>query len=196
MTDHDSGVNPRRHPDLPEIQHMEPPHYGRGPTTHSKYGAGNPRLVMIGVEDAAERTTYLLDREETTIGSGADCHIVLDGLLPHHATITHTDTDEYVLDSMGQTHTESPGEESPYDDAPKGSLLRHGSGFTIGDHSFAFQRSEYADHGRPFGGRSGGEGSRQSRQDPPPDYRPAHTDAIDQERIAKAMAERQRKHGA
>lgn len=195
MTDHDSGVNPRRHPDLPDIQHMEPPHYGHGPTTHSKYGAGEPRLVMIGVEDAAERPVYLLNHEETTIGSADDCDIVLEGLLPHHATISHTDTDEYVLDSVGQTQSESPGEESPYDDAPKGARLRHGSGFTVGAYSFAFQRSEYADHGRPFGGRAGGEGSRQSRQDPPPDYRPAHTDAIDQEKIARAMAAKKAQKG-
>lgn len=191
MTDHESSVNPQRHPDLPNTVHAEPPHYGHGPTTHSKYGAGNPRLVMIGVEDPAGSPVFLLDQEETTLGSSPDCDIVLEGLLPHHATISHTETDEYVLDSLGQTETSSPGEESPFDDAPKGARLRHGAGFKIGHYAFAFQRQEYADHGRPFGGREGGELSRQSRQDPPPDYRHAHTDAIDREKIARAMRERE-----
>lgn len=187
MTDHESGVNPRRHPDLPIILHKEAPHYGRGPTTHSTYGAGDPRIVMIGVEDPAGSPVYLIDREVITLGSSADCDVVLEGLLPHHATISHTETDEYVLDSQGETHTSTAGEESPFDDAPKGARLRHGSEFRIGAYAFSFQRAEYADHGRPFGGREGGEGSKQSRQDAPPDYRAAHTGAIGQHRIARAV---------
>lgn len=190
MTDHESSVNPRRHPDLPDIVHREPPHYGKGPTTHSEYGAGHPRLVMIGIEDPEGPPVFPIRGEVVTLGSAPDCDIALEGLLPHHATISHTETDEYVLDSLGDTKTSSAGEESPFDDAPKGARLRHGSEFSIGEYAFSFQRDEYADHGRPFGGREGGELSRQSRQDPPPDYRKAHTGAIDQEKIARAMEDR------
>ncbi|MGO1543887.1 MAG: hypothetical protein ACTHXA_06050 [Gulosibacter sp.] len=187
MTELDDGVNRQRHPDLPDLAHSDPPHFGSGPTTHSAYGAGEPRLVMIGFERGEDAPVFHLTREVTKIGSAPDNDVVLEGLLPHHATITHTDSDEYVLDSMGETETSSAGEESPYDDAPKGARLRHGGGFKIAGYSFAFQRREYADHGRPFGGRTGGEFSRQSRQESPPDYREAHTGAIDQERIADAQ---------
>lgn len=145
---------------------------------------------MIGVEEPAGSPVYLLTHESMSLGSAPDCDIVLSGISPYHATITHTATDEYVLDSIGETNTSSPGEESPYDDAPSGARLRHGASFKIGEYAFSFQRDEYADHGRPFGGREGGEFERQPGQVPPPDYRKAHTDAIDQDRIAREMEAR------
>jgi len=55
----------------------------------------------------------------------------------------------------------------------------------VGDWTLTFMRDEYADHGRPFGGREGGEGAVQPAQGARPDYggeqRPgadrAHVDA-------------------
>lgn len=136
---------------------------------------------MTGVESSTGSPEFPLIREITTIGSAPDNDIVLEGLLPHHARISHTATDEYVLDSLEDTETSSAGEESPTDDAPTGARLRHGGIFVIRGYGFSFQRSEYADHGRPFGGREGGEFSRQSQQDPAPDYRRTHSEAVERE---------------
>lgn len=174
MVDQAGEVSSDRHerPEPLVVSHMPEP--DEGPTTHSAYGAGHPRLVMIGVEGSEEPRVFPLEGETTRIGSADDNEIVLEGLLPHHATITHTAADEYSLDSIGETQTSSAGEESPFDDAPKGALLRHGATFTIAGWGFSFQREEYADHGRPFGGREGGEFDAQSEQGPPPDYTGAH----------------------
>ncbi|KAB1642254.1 FHA domain-containing protein [Gulosibacter chungangensis] len=189
--DLDAEVNPQRHPDISEHPpHADPPHYGKGPTTHSEYGAGDPRIVMTGVESEEGPPVFHLIREVTTIGSAPDNDIVLMGLLPHHARISHTDTDEYVLDSLEDTKTSSAGEASPTDDAPTGARLRHGGIFVIRDYGFSFQRSEYADHGRPFGGRVGGELSRQPKQDEAPDYRDEHRQALKEEvRLDAALEE-------
>jgi len=40
----------------------------------------------------------------------------------------------------------------------------------MGEWRFTFARDEYADHGRPFGGREGGELADQPVQPPRPDY--------------------------
>ncbi|MGO1547519.1 MAG: hypothetical protein ACTHXL_09220, partial [Microbacterium gubbeenense] len=48
--------------------------------------------------------------------------------------------------------------------------LRTGASFTAGPWRFVFQREEFADHGRPFGGRQGGELSDQPPQRRRPDY--------------------------
>ncbi len=192
MTNSDRHVNPERHPEFQDGQVTDPPHpatperLDQAGGTHSAYGAGHPRLVMTGVEGGGPE--YRLTREVTTIGSAPDNDIEVPGLLPHHARITHTDTDEYVLDSIGETTTSSAGEASPTDDAPKGARLRHGAGFAIRGVGFVFQREEYADHGRPFGGRGGGEGEKQPQQAPPPDYRPAHDAARAAERSTTAEA--------
>lgn len=186
MQNSDRHVSRERHPDFADNQFTHPPHPAPpedaegGNGTHSSYGAGHPHLVMTGVEGGGAE--FPLTGEVTTIGSAPDNDIELPGLLPHHARITHTETDEYVLDSIGETTTPSAGEASPTDDAPTGARLRHGSGFKIRELGFVFQRAEYADHGRPFGGRGGGEGEKQPQQAPPPDYRPVHEAARAAER--------------
>ena len=84
------------------------------------------------------------------IGSDPVCDVVLPGLAPHHATVLHTDEDEYVLTNLGP-------ESRVHGAACTGSaLLRTGSRIELGDHILVFAREEYADHGRPFGGRVGG----------------------------------------
>lgn len=181
----DSEVNEERHPTRGERAHTTTPKHGHGPTTHSAYGAGNPHLVLIGIERDGPSPEFPLG-ELTRIGSSPDNEIVLEGLLPHHATIEHTEQDQYSLDSLGQTETGSAGEASPFEDAPKGALLRHGTRFKIADYTFTFQREEYADHGRPFGGREGGEFEKQPMQDAPPDYSREHERAAQNEREERA----------
>lgn len=150
-----------------------------GTTTHAAYGAGRPRLVLTGrgAPDPEHEEDFALTREVTRIGSAADDDLVLPGLAPHHATITHTAADEYVLDTVGDTVSPSAGEGSPTDDRAHAALLRSGAAFSIGDWGFAFQRDEYADHGRPYGGREGGELSSQPEQPAAPDYSHPHARA-------------------
>ena len=49
-------------------------------------------------------------------------------------------------------------------------LLRTGTRVEVGTHRLVFFREEYADHGRPYGGRIGGEAGHQ-RPQPPRDAR-------------------------
>lgn len=163
-----------------------------GPTTHAAYGAGWPRLVFTGrpAPSPEYEESFPLTREITRIGSDPDCDLVLAGLAPHHATITHTAEDEYLLDSLGDTVSPSAGEGSPTDDRAHAALLRSGAAFSIGDWGFAFQREEYADHGRPFGGREGGELSAQPEQPAPPDYSRPHARAAVAETATDRGADR------
>lgn len=133
-------------------------------TTHSAWGAGAPRLLISRGET---RTVYELEHTHTRIGSSADNELVLDGTEPLHATVQHDERDEYVLIMHG------PGETSgnPDTQARPGTLtLRTGARFTAGPWTFVFMRAEYADHGRPFGGRQGGEFSDQAPQPARFDY--------------------------
>ena len=45
-------------------------------------------------------------------------------------------------------------------------LLRTGARVQVGEHVLVYQREEFADHGRPYGGRVGGELGRQAPQGP------------------------------
>lgn len=124
-------------------------------TTHDPHRGGNPRLIMpVGpyarVDDRP--TVFPLRDDVTTIGSGADCDIRLSGLEPLHAEIRHDGEDEFVLVRMGSAgSTRVFG--SPVDTA----ILRTGCGVDLGRWHLSYVRAEYADHGRPYGGRIGGE---------------------------------------
>jgi hypothetical protein len=52
----------------------------------------------------------------------------------------------------------------------EGAILRTGARFTMGGWTFVYARDEFADHGRPYGGREGGEGTYQPQQPERPDY--------------------------
>ncbi|HWD62161.1 MAG TPA: hypothetical protein VG369_06660 [Humibacter sp.] len=148
----------------------EPPH---PTTTHSSWGAGHPRLLVSGQD---ERFEFDLSRDIVTIGSGPDVLLDLAGTKALHAEVHHNLDDEYVLVLHGDAET--PIEPVPAsatgDDGAV--VLRTGSGFTLGDWSLVFQRDEFADHGRPYGGREGGENDLQREQPPRPDYSPAQSD--------------------
>lgn len=136
-------------------------------TTHAEWGAGNPRLRVTRDD---ERSEFPLEEDVVRIGSAAGNELVLADADPVHATITHDERDEYVLQLHGDGEMNaSSGADAthPGDDTE---TLRTGARFTVGPWTLVFARDEYADHGRPFGGRQGGEYSDQPLQEPRPDY--------------------------
>jgi hypothetical protein len=139
-------------------------------TTHDPNHGGNPRLIMApgphpGVNDRPAE--FALRDDVTTVGSAAYCNIRLPGLEPLHAEVRHDERDEFVLVRIGNADTRVHG--GPVESA----MLRTGSGIDLGQWHLSFFREEYADHGRPYGGRIGGEAGHQ-RPQPPRTYRHAH----------------------
>ncbi|KIC67534.1 FHA domain-containing protein [Pseudarthrobacter phenanthrenivorans] len=121
-------------------------------TTHYARGGGRPRLIFV--QDAATWTGQIprevaLTAEVTTIGSAPGSDVRLEGLDGLHAEIRHDEQDEYVLVPHGAVSGSVP-RTGP-------SVLRTGARIQMGQWCLAFFREEFADHGRPFGGRSGGE---------------------------------------
>lgn len=120
-------------------------------TTHYTPGSGRPRLVFIigsANWDGTPAREFALLPGTTLISSGADADLMLSGLGDESAIVRHTDRDEYVLEVAGL--------------APV--VLRTGARIELGVWRMAFFRAEYADHGRPWGGRIGGELSHQRSQ--------------------------------
>lgn len=136
-------------------------------TTHAEWGAGRPRL-RISRDD--ERTEFLLDVDEVRIGSAAGNELRVADTDPVHATITHDERDEYVLTLHGEGEMNASASTDGAHSAPDTETLRTGARFTAGPWTFVFAREEFADHGRPFGGRKGGEFDDQPLQPPRPDY--------------------------
>jgi predicted GNAT family acetyltransferase len=130
-------------------------------TTHAAWGAGHPRLLVVSGDS---RSVHEIDCDLTHIGSSQDSDLVLEGTDPLHAKILHDTNDEYVLTMVGAGETSAGRHET----------LRTGSQFTAGPWRLVFARDEFADHGRPYGGRNGGEWAHQRRQPPRPDYAREH----------------------
>ncbi|MGI8612419.1 MAG: FHA domain-containing protein [Nocardioidaceae bacterium] len=124
-------------------------------TTHDPHRGGNPRLIMpLGPYPRLDDrlTVFPLRDDVTTIGGGIDCDIRLPGLEPLHAEIRHDDQDEFVLVRIGS------GASPRVHGAPvETAILRTGSRVDLGPWQLSYLREEYADHGRPYGGRIGGE---------------------------------------
>jgi len=138
-------------PLLPTLRRRAP---GAG-TTHDPGGGGNPRLIMAPREDpwpGDVQGVFALRGEVTTIGSDPAADVRLPGLQPQHAVVRRDERDEYVVHRLCR-----PGDllvnGAPVDDA----LLRTATRLQLGDWTMSFYREEYADHGRPYGGRAGGE---------------------------------------
>jgi hypothetical protein len=120
-------------------------------TTHYAPGGGRPRLIFV--QDSARwdgqvPREFVLGQERTTIGASADSDLQLPGLEELHAEILHDANDEYVLVPHGAVTGSVGGGPA---------VLRTGARVQLGSWCLAFFREEYADHGRPFGGRNGGE---------------------------------------
>ncbi|WP_241796233.1 FHA domain-containing protein [Microbacterium sp. C5A9] len=136
-------------------------------TTHAEFGAGNPRLRVTRDD---ERSEFALEAEVVRIGSAADLELRLDGADPVHATITHDERDEYVLELHGEGEMNTNPSADATHPGERTQTLRTGARFTVGAWELVFARDEFADHGRPFGGRQGGEYSDQPLQPDRPDY--------------------------
>ena len=128
-------------------------------TTHYLPGGGRPRLIFVQNSETwngqVPREFELTD-ERVTIGSGEDATLRLPGLEDLHAEVLHTEDDEYVLVPHGVITGSMNGRQE--------AVLRTGARIQLGGWALAFFREEYADHGRPFGGRNGGELSYQRPQ--------------------------------
>jgi hypothetical protein len=133
-------------------------------TTHDPERGGNPRLVVAPgphPRPGDVRQVFALRGEVTTIGSDPQCDIRLPGLEPRHAEVRHDQRDEFVLVRVG------PGGRTAVNGRPVDTaLLRTASRVELGEVTLSFFREEYADHGRPYGGRLGGEFG-QNRPQPP-----------------------------
>ncbi|MHA7189523.1 FHA domain-containing protein [Arthrobacter sp. MDT2-16] len=128
-------------------------------TTHYVRGGGRPRLIFVQnsqVWNGQVPREFELVADRTTIGSAEDAMLALPGLEDLHAEVLHTEDDEYVIVPHGPITGSVSGREP--------AVLRTGARVQLGGWALAFFREEYADHGRPFGGRNGGELSYQRPQ--------------------------------
>lgn len=130
-------------------------------TTHAGWGAGHPRIVAT---NGAERYVHELDCDLTHIGSSDDSDFNLPDTDALHAKILHDMNDEYVLTMVGAGETSFGRHE----------VLRTGAHFMAGPWQLVFARDEFAEHGRPYGGRRGGELAHQKPQRSRPDYATEH----------------------
>ena len=100
---------------------------------------------------------FRLRRDVVTIGSDERCNVCLPGLQPLHAEVHHDQDDEFwVVDASGDTRVNGERVDRK--------LLRTASRVQVGPWTMTFYREEYADHGRPYGGRVGGEVGHQRPQ--------------------------------
>lgn len=145
-------------------------------TTHHVPGSGRPRLIfVVGSKnwDGRMPREFNLLPDGTIIGSGTEADLQLAGLNSRHAEIRHTADDEYVLYPIGEL-TGSSRLDGAGGRRDGGQVLRTGTRIEFGQWKMAYFREEFADHGRPHGGRVGGE---LARQKPQSDTRPGRTTA-------------------
>ncbi len=129
-------------------------------TTHDPGRGGEPRLVLAKSDLwEGERQPVFWLKERTTIGSDPTSDIVLSGVEAHHAVVMHEADDEYVIWAVD-------GELRVHGALTRRGRLRTGARVRVGEHFLAFAREEWADHGRPYGGRLGGEVGHQLPQPP------------------------------
>ncbi|HEU5419213.1 MAG TPA: FHA domain-containing protein [Streptosporangiaceae bacterium] len=127
-------------------------------TTHDVYGGGRPRLIFpLGGQAPgdARQAEFDLIPGVTLIGSGEDADLRLPGLAPRHAEIRRDAEDEYVLVDLGSP--QGSRVDGCLISGPDGLALHTGDRVELGDWTMSYYREEFADHGRPFGGRGGGQ---------------------------------------
>ena len=128
-------------------------------TTHDPMGGGKPRLIFasggreLPADDggaSGRPADFELLPGLTTIGSGSTCDLVLAGLADRHAEIRRDAADEYIFvakDAAGRATVNG----TQFGMRP----LHTGDRIELGDWVMSFYREEFADHGRPYGGRQG-----------------------------------------
>lgn len=133
----------------------------RPTTTHYADRGGRPRLIFVKDSESwdgkAPKVIHLVD-DILEIGSAPERGLALEGLEPIHARIVRDELDEYILQAVhrvGGSAGLNTGDEY---------VLRSGARIEIGGWRLVFYREEYADHGRPYGGRNGGELAHQRPQ--------------------------------
>lgn len=136
-------------------------------TTHAQWGAGDPRLLISRDDD---RAVHHITTDSVHVGSAEGNELRLADTDPVHATITHDDRDEYVLTLHGAGEMNASATGAGADGGDRSEVMRTGAHFTAGPWTLVFSRDEFADHGRPFGGREGGELDDQPAQPARPDY--------------------------
>ena len=136
-------------------------------TTHAEWGAGDPHLRITRGD---ERFVHHLVSDEVRVGSAEGNELRLAETDPVHATITHDERDEYILTLHGVGEMNANPHTAETGAGENTQILRTGAHFTAGPWTLVFGREEFADHGRPFGGREGGEFDDQPPQPTRPDY--------------------------
>lgn len=142
-------------------------HAPEATTTHAEWGAGNPHLKISRDDD---RSVFELTMDTVRIGSAEGNELRLPDTDPVHAEIRHDDQDEYVLTLHGEGEMNAVPDTAETGAGGRTEILRTGAHFTAGPWTLVFGREEFADHGRPYGGRTGGELSDQPAQPARPDY--------------------------
>jgi pSer/pThr/pTyr-binding forkhead associated (FHA) protein len=124
-------------------------------STHDPKGGGRPRLILAlggSAPARAQQREFDLRPGVTVIGSAPDADLQLPGLDGHHAEVRRESGDEYVWVDLGA----SAG--SRVDGQRMGAQGLHtGDRIEVGSWILTYFREEFADHGRPNGGRQGGE---------------------------------------
>jgi hypothetical protein len=141
----------------------------RSTTTHSTPGSGRPRLIfVVGSKtwDGKPPREFNLLPTTTTIGSASEASLQLGGLKSFHAEIRHDENDEYVLYPLGAVSGSTRDSDDSGAVRGGGQILRTGARIEMGPWRMAYFREEFADHGRPHGGRVGGEYAVQKPQPP------------------------------
>lgn len=145
-------------------------------TTHAEWGAGDPRLLVSREDD---RFVHHITTDLVRVGSADGNELRLADADPVHATITHDERDEYVLTLHGEGEMNASSLTAETGTGDRSEILRTGARFTTGPWTLVFSRDEFADHGRPYGGREGGELDDQPPQPPRPDYANREVDEPD-----------------
>jgi predicted component of type VI protein secretion system len=124
-------------------------------TTYDPSGGGRPRLFFAlggSAPGVMQQREYDLEPGVTVIGSAPDADLQLAGLEGHHAEIRLEEGDEYVWVDLGSAAGSS------VNGNPMGQQGLHtGDRIELGSYTLTYGREEFADHGRPDGGREGGE---------------------------------------
>ncbi len=133
-------------------------------------GSGRPRLVVVpegghatvdGPEALGYEIEFPLGMGATTIGSGSDQDIVLEGIAPAHAVVEwRAGDDEFVF-----APTTADGS-ATVNGAISLTGLHHGDRLQLGRWTLVFQRDEKSDHVRTGRARQGGQHAGDTRAAP------------------------------
>lgn len=135
----------------------------RPSTTHQSGGSPRLTVAVAAAVPGAPRgpragARHWLTETSTWIGSDPSCDIVLPGLAPRHAEVLHTEEDEYVIHALAPVRVHGRPVTLQ--------MLRTSARLELDGWVLVYGRDEHADHGRPYGGRIGGELGHQKPQPP------------------------------